>query len=126
MHRDMLPGRASTACAAEHIQFQKSTSLVYHFLQISDEIVEEDDLIGCTLTCAFCSRKRVERSWVWSKKSGTGNYRGHFEHDHSAEWTNLVSLDEAALGIEREEGDGSGNTLTPSIEAYLPSVSDST
>jgi hypothetical protein len=126
MHRDTLPSRASTTCAAEHVQFQKSTSLVYHFLQISNEILEEGDLIGCTLTCVFCSHKQVERSWVWSKKSGTGNYCGHFEHDHGAEWTKLVSLDEAVLGIEREEGDRSGDTLTPSIEAYLPLVSDST
>jgi hypothetical protein len=106
-HRFALPHRASKNNAAESY-FKKSTSLVYHFLDIDKDSVvlgDFDSLERVTLLCGFCNRsgkgvgKAELKGWNVNVRArgSTTNFSNHMHNHHPRVWDEIVKLDSAAM-----------------------------
>ena len=95
-------------CAADHKEFQHSSSLLFTFLWIHPEgrtYDEDGRLSTCSLSCAFCEAQNhtMKKPWSWSHKThghSTGNYNQHFIVAHEVVWQDAREKDHKALGKE--------------------------
>lgn len=99
VHRLDMNHRAKKNNAAEHYDFREKKSLIYHFLDVEDEQVRNDDgemEDGRYLRCGFGCTNR----WIVRKSGGgsTSNFINHMNRTHGKTWDSLQKLDNAAMG----------------------------
>lgn len=102
-HRLTLPHRASKLNAADSY-FKRSSSLVYHYLDVDESSVvlgNFNALERITLFCGLCNRAGKLGMKGWNVnirgRGSTTNYSTHLNNHHQKVWEEVQLLDKAGL-----------------------------